>query len=238
MPKRCLNGNGLLLRENRVDWANITSTQTYNDICYIDAKLDATGKVTGKISYNKKSYAAYLLRNELTDKNDIEEYYSDKVKRNPGLKLISKSIQNADSIQLPVKLSFDFELDNAGMVNDNLIYIIPELIDKTTENPFKSKKREYPVDFAFPFDETYILNLKLPDGYKVEEKPENFALKLPNNDASFNYTLSVQNGNLIQLNYKLAVKKTIFVPSEYDALREFYTLLLKKLDEQIVLKKI
>jgi hypothetical protein len=122
--------------------------------------------------------------------------------------------------------------------NDNLIYIIPEMIDKSDENPFKTKIVNIQLTLHILFDEAYILNLKLPDGYKVEEKPENFALKLPNNDASFSYTLNIQNENLVQLNYKLSIKKTIFVPSEYEALANSIPLLLKKLDEQIVLKKI
>lgn len=238
LPLRCLNGSGLYLHENKADWVEITTNQSHNNTTFIDAKLDANGKISGKLNYNKKNYAAYMLRKELTDLNDVEQFYAKKIKENPGLKLITKSLQNIDSAHLPVKMAFDFELENATIANNNLLFITPEMIDKSDENPFKTANRQFPVDFAYTIDEAYILNLKLPDGYKVEEKPENFTLKLPNNDASFSYTLNIQNENLVQLNYKLSIKKTLFVPSEYEALREFYTILLKKLDEQIVLKKI
>lgn len=54
LPTRCLNGKGLFLHDNRIDWVEINPNQSYSNTTFIDAKLEASGKISGKLNYNKK----------------------------------------------------------------------------------------------------------------------------------------------------------------------------------------
>jgi hypothetical protein len=47
----------------------------------------------------------------------------------------------------------------------------------------------------------------------------------------------MQSGNMILLDSKLEINRTVFQPNEYDQLREFFSLVGAKLNEQIVFKK-
>ncbi|HEY0432500.1 MAG TPA: hypothetical protein VGC95_01435, partial [Chitinophagaceae bacterium] len=55
-------------------------------------------------------------------------------------------------------------------------------------------------------------------------------------DGKFEYQVA-QNGNTISMRCRLQMKRAFFDPSEYDMLREFYNMIVKKEAEQIVLKK-
>jgi len=53
----------------------------------------------------------------------------------------------------------------------------------------------------------------------------------------FEYLIQNVNG-LISMRAKLIIKRTFFAPSEYYLLREFFDLVMKKQNENIVLKRI
>jgi len=73
--------------------------------------------------------------------------------------------------------------------------------------------------------------------YKVEEAPAPVAIALPNNGGKFMFSIT-NYGNKINLVSQFKIDKTYFLPQEYGNLRQFYTLVVAKHAEQIVLKKI
>jgi hypothetical protein len=86
-------------------------------------------------------------------------------------------------------------------------------------------------------DETYLLHFQVPEGYVVDEVPKQIMVKLnEEGDGMFEYRLGVEN-NAISLRSRIVLKRTFFKPAEYDMLREFFNLVVKKQSEQIVLKK-
>ena len=236
LPRRCLNGKGLILNEKNVEWIDLISTTNQNTITSIDGKMDAFGKIKGKINVVKKGYAAIDLRDDIS--SEKENYLKELEKENPGLTVTSNNFQNIDSLNLPTKEIYEFTMDGVAEKNNDRIYFSPVIIDKLTENPFRLKNRIYPVEYPYPFELTYIANIELPEGFKVEEKPTDINMTLPENNGKFTYIINVLNEKAIQVNYKFSIKKTIFAGDEYELIREFYTQFIKKIDEQVVLKKI
>ena len=137
----------------------------------------------------------------------------------------------------PLVENFYLTINNVGQVNDDFIYVKPTLQSGWEKNPFKSPKRFYPVEFPYPNNEQYILNMKIPKGYKVEEIPKQINLILPPDDGRFQYFIS-QSDNVVNLVVKINLKRTVFSPDSYEYLKRFFDDIAAKLDEQIVLKKI
>ena len=81
-----------------------------------------------------------------------------------------------------------------------------------------------------------MLILSLPEGYAVDELPEELVIALPENAAIYSYTVK-QSGNTIQLVSQLEIKKMKFYAQEYPHLREFFNQIVSKQQEQIVLRK-
>ena len=105
------------------------------------------------------------------------------------------------------------------------------------KNPFISADRNYPVELPYVFDDVFVLNMEIPEGYEVEELPKSVRIKLNETDGIFEYLIQ-KNENTIQFKNVLNIKKATFAPEDYNTLRDFYAYVVKKQAEQIVFKKI
>jgi len=131
-------------------------------------------------------------------------------------------------------IGYDIELKEA---NEDIIYFNPMMGEGLKENPFKSAERYYPVEMPYTVDQTYNLQMEIPRGYVVDELPKQAVVKFnEEEEATFEYRLSVS-GNNLSFRTRLVIKKAFFQPEEYEILREFFALIVKKQNEQIVFKK-
>jgi hypothetical protein len=78
--------------------------------------------------------------------------------------------------------------------------------------------------------------IKVPNGFGVDELPKGKVFMLPGNAARFTFNVT-QTGDLINVVSVLQINKSLFTQDEYPDLREFYTQVVAKQAEQIVLKK-
>jgi hypothetical protein len=204
----------------------------------VDAKIANEGTISGKITIQRKEYAAANFREKYNDKVDIDKY-TKKLEEDNLIQLQDKSIQNMDSVEKPIIETYTFVKQNQTELGaSNMLYVNPFIIGKLSVNPFKLNERDYPVNFNHPFDETYIINLSLPEGYAVSELPANASFSLPDNSGKLTYKITASAGNTIQLNCKFSITKALFSFDEYPNLKEFYNQYLGKLNEMIVIKKI
>ena len=125
---------------------------------------------------------------------------------------------------------------NTAQANGALLYVKPTIMSGWEVNPFKMEKRTYPVEFPYPTNDQYILNLTIPDGYKVEELPASINMALPSDEARFIYTINVAD-KMIRLTVRIQVNKLVIPADDYDALKQFFSRVSAKLGEMIVLKK-
>ena len=86
-------------------------------------------------------------------------------------------------------------------------------------------------------DNIYLLSLDIPKGYTVDEMPASGKISLNDKDGYFEYILE-KNGDNIQLQMRMKINKTFFTTEEYGNLREFFSQIVKKENEQIVFRKI
>lgn len=142
-------------------------------------------------------------------------------------------LENLDNNEEVLKMKFDFEVkaDDAGM-----LYINPLFTEATRKNPFRSQERKYPVEMPCVMDETYTLNMTIPDGYAVEEIPKSAVVKFNENEGIFQYLIQ-QSENNIQFRSRVKLSRAVFAPEEYNSLRDFFDMIVKKHSEQIVLKR-
>ena len=86
-------------------------------------------------------------------------------------------------------------------------------------------------------DHTFILNLDIPEGYMVDELPQQLLVKVDQEGSGqFEYRI-MQTAQTISLRMVLRFSKTNFAPEEYGNLREFFGMVTAKQAEHIVFKK-
>lgn len=193
--------------------------------------------LTGKIIKKNYDYAALDFRNDYAEFNSEDEYLRDFENSSTGLSVLNSRISGLDSLYLPVSEEYEVKIKNRITSAGNLLYIYPMLFDQMSENPFKSETRNYPVDFIVPEELTLISTITLPEGAEVVEIPKAVILKLPDNSLTMQYQVNVMGKN-IYLTYKFSMTKPFFSVEEYSDLRAFFSEMIKKHAEPIVIKTI
>lgn len=144
--------------------------------------------------------------------------------------------EHPDDLEAVIKTSI--KMNTSSFINQvgNMIYLQPMLSEALEENPFKKEERKIPVDFNYPREHLYIMNLTIPEGYEVSELPQSIKYLLPENGGGFLYHIT-RNGNNLQLLSRFKINRIIYYPENYSYLKELFDGIVAKHAEQIILTK-
>ena len=235
LPIRCLNERGRLIAKRGSRWITINPSPIRRKITINTMTIGTDQSIKGISQTTFIGHSATDFRNTVLSKGK-NSYLSDYKKIRPNQSIESLQIANLDTLEKEPSLTVKTTFNEAYSMAGERIYISPMLGEGESSNPFKIQERQYPVDFGVPQEETYIANLSLPEGYAVEEMPKMESLSLPNNGGRFLFSCINENGEL-KITSKIILKKAIYSPEEYHSLREFYSRIVSKHAEQVVLKR-
>jgi len=190
----------------------------------------------GSMNVRCRDYAAYSMREDYVAEDNEAAYIASIESDNEGLNIDDFKIEGIEEIGKGVKESYVVNFSNQVMDGGDLLYFNPMLTFGSDENPFKLKERTYPVDYPYPQSKVYSLQYTIPTGYTVDELPEANQIALPNKSGQFSYSVKIQ-GDKIMVLSQFKIYKNLFLPEEYQALKEFYNIIIDKHSEQVVLKK-
>jgi hypothetical protein len=234
IPFRCLNGEGHLVGNELSESVPLSNPKSIeNAMVQLEIK---DGKMTGTIEKRLVGLSAFDFRESVKTAGGKQEQF-DKLKNSSSeLDYLEYKYNNLDSLSQPVSIAYKIAMKEGQDTDAGIIYIDPVLVNRHKDNPFTSPTRIYPVDFGVPFTEGYNMQLTIPEGYKAEGLPESKSFVMEGKGAQFLYQIS-QVENKIVLNLRFSIDKTQYIPSEYQALKTFYDLVVNKQAEQIILKK-
>lgn len=236
LPERVLNWQGRLLLDGGTSrWVNIKPNEKSSESTMLNVKLDEDFTATGKVRKNYTSYLAMNYRQKYTNlsmDDHVKYLESDK----GALEISELNYENDRDLSQPVKVTYDYELsDGVDEVGDKL-YFSPLLFLTMKENPFKLEERLYPIDFVIPYEDKYMVNIMLPEGYVAESLPKSEAMSFKDGHAKFDYVVK-ENGKYLQLMVRLEISNPLVQPADYEAFKSFFGKIVEKQGEQIVLTK-
>jgi hypothetical protein len=234
LPESCLNGKGLVVSKEGFQWIKLAPTVKTKNFYDVKIAMAESGELKGTLKIDKTGYFSSRARRSYLSVG--EEGYLKKLVEGRPWTLAKSEFQNVQEIHQPFKESHEITVSEHAAANGGIIYFNPFILSREDENPFKAEKRDYPVDFGNSYDNMYLAQFTIPDGYQVDELPQSKMLALPENAARYVYNL-VQNGNTINFTSSLTINRSLFSQDEYLALREFFNQVVAKQAEQIVLKK-
>ena len=161
---------------------------------------------------DRSGYSAHRSR-----KNYLSKAETDYVKDFIGSHAweISKSeFKNAKDIDETFKEIHDITINDHAVTSGDVIYLNPFITMQEVENPFKSEKREYPVDFGSPLERMYLSKIVIPKGYALDELPKPQIFVLPGNAARYVFN-AVVTGDVINITSHLLINKSLFIQDEY-----------------------
>ncbi|MDJ0646304.1 MAG: hypothetical protein QNJ57_10020, partial [Flavobacteriaceae bacterium] len=214
---------------------NLFPTQHSKKAVFLYAKIDDEGLVSGteRVSYSKLSALNY--RNNYNSFSD-EEVIS-KLEKDYNIEINNFKVSNKNELGKPVTQLFQYESENLADVVGGKIYIDPLLFLTEDENPFKLQERDYPVDFGTPWEDKVSVTIEIPEGYKVESLPEQMAIGLQDKLGTFKFITSQRNNKILVMS-STKIDAPIISSLHYNSLKEFYSQLINKQKEKIVLTKI
>ncbi|WP_276165629.1 DUF3857 domain-containing protein [Zobellia alginiliquefaciens] len=237
LPTRVLNWFGKKVRKDGSSVSiNLLPSQLSEESVQMNVDLYQDGSLNGKLRHTNRYYNAYLFRNKYAN-SDEEDYLEKLENRNNGMEISNYQIKNKEGVGKPVQESYEFVLDKQADVIGDKIYFSPLFHLLQTENPFKLDERKYPIDFTFPRRDKYMINISIPDAYKVISKPEDMSIAMADGIGSFQYKMLGEGQNL-QLVVDLKLNHAVIGAEHYSYLKEFFKNLVEKQTEKVVLSKI
>ncbi|POY40461.1 transglutaminase [Flavobacterium alvei] len=236
LPLRDLNWFGRLIRKDGTSsQISLTPIMISKGTSTMNIVLNTDGTIDGKIRRQYTNHEALKFRKNNVDTK--QESYLEKLENdNNGIEIGEYVRANELDLSKPVMETYSFKSNKDAEIISDKIYLSPMLFLADKENPFKQEKREYPVDFGYPFESKIYVNIDIPQGYKVEFLPKASNLLTGDDIGAFSYVIE-NTDNKIKIIVTATMNMAIVPADFYDVLKEFYQGMITKENEKIILTK-
>lgn len=237
LPFKTLNWYGRLIRKDGSSVPiNLIPKTLSRDIVYMNYKLDAKGRVSGKIRRQLTNQRALQKRESLSTEK-VDAYLEKLENQYSKIEISEYGRINEKDVFRPLIEDFSFNGSNLCDMISGKIYLNPMLFYANRKNPFVQEVRNYPVDFGFPFAEKYSISVEIPPGFAVESLPSSKVYMMQDQLGKFSYEIG-QSGQVLQISIVNEIKEPIIREDQYKMLKEYYQNMITKETEKIVLKKV
>lgn len=239
LPERAINWMGRLVREDGTSIeVGLIPKKPSKKVTYLSAQLNEDGSATGKVRIQK--YDQFALNHRENIKDLDRDLYLERLENNTfnsDIEVSNYQAQNESDLSKPVIENFEFKKEDQCEIIGGKIYVSPLLFSGMVENPLKLEKRDYPIDFSFPYMQQYMVTINIPEGYRVESAPEGLALELPEGIGSYQYNITARE-NQIQVKLTSEIKAPLISAEGYGMIKTYFQQIVQKNTEKIVLNKI
>lgn len=233
LPAYCYNGSGRIISDTPYLVSLRADSLKERKLTTI---FISTGENEKRLTVNYNSLLGYNESYDLRESigsTGTAEYFK-KIKGQMGVDALKNpAIDSLDNYDERAAVSYNFTMD----FKDDLIYFNPLLGEAYKSNPFSAAVRNYPVEMPYTTNETVIVDMDIPKGYRIDELPKSERITFNESEGMFEYIITATSES-VQLRSKIVLNKANFPPEEYQTLRDFYANVVKKQSEQIVFKKI
>lgn len=231
----CYNGYARVISE-KASMADLSSDSIIESkTTTLMAFTDQKGETTGFVQQIPGAYESLLIKDKISE-HGLKEYLKEVESEKPSdIEISNYKIESYPDADDKVYVKYDFKLNTE---KKDIIYLDPMFGEGFTENPFPEEKRIYPIEMPYALDETFLSKMEVLNGYKIDQVPVSVRINLDQEGKSFFEYLVEISGSYISLRSRIKVHRSYFLPEEYKALREFFTIIVNKQNEKIILKKI
>ena len=236
LPFRALNKVARIMDfKNESYWHPINPISKNNSYIITKLKLDSLGTLSGTVEENSVGYLSAYKRAAITSSTQ-ESYISNKESTISGIEISNFKVENLTNNDEAIKESYDIE-QQLSFVTDEIILYPLFLSEYYKENPFKSEKRDYPVEMGFPLSQIVLINIEYDAQFEISHLPENKTIRLIENDGVVSVIYS-QSGNTVSIRYKIDINKESYESDYYSALKDFFSKVVEiNANSPIIFKK-
>ncbi|WP_164549870.1 DUF3857 domain-containing protein [Nonlabens ponticola] len=237
LPLRAVNWQGRLIQKNGNSQPISLELGIFSkEISMVNVDFNEDMTLTGTLKKRYTDYTAYRFRDRYRGHvdSDIIKYIEGDTR---GFKIDSLEVENMNKPGKPLNVSCNVTYENAVEQIGDKIYLTPLLHEALSENPFKLESRTLPIDLVYPQQTNVIINVNIPEGYEIASMPDNTQYNFNNGIASYKMVAQETN-NRISINAQFTMTQNNVLPKDYSSWREFFSAIVDKDAEKIVLKKV
>lgn len=195
----------------------------------------ANEKINGKADFKLNGFVKSRLLGQYrntSDKNEFLKLYLSRFIQNITTSNIA--ITHDDLTQNSMEIDYDFTLDKWAKHLDNQIIFKPILFFPFSDSRVDSEKRKAPVEYDYKKSLDFEYEFTVPEGYKVDFKPENFETSNDLIQAKITYAIS---GNKIIINQKMAINVLLLEKQNFEIWNSTIKMITKQYNQNIILSK-
>ncbi len=231
LPIRCNNEKGLIVeKEDTPRWISLDNSVFSIEKNIVRMSLD-TGSmdIITQVSVQNTEYESYSVRKRFKDDSlKIKAYYSDRI---GDIRAVKTSGYNR--IEYPYSMHFESRYETEKLGNN--IVIRPFLKLPLSKNSLTQKKRIYPIDFIYPWENAFESSLEIPNNFLIADIPIGY--KLDNDLAEIHLNYSLEN-DILTTKGKYKFKKSTYSAAEYSRVKYYLDEIVKQFNQPLVLEKI
>jgi hypothetical protein len=214
-------------------WVDLTRLSRNSTVQTINATLTDDMRLQGSYVAKYTGVRSYAAKENYADYADEDAYISD-IESDYGVEIDEAAFKEAKDYSASTSVEFTFykDLDTAG----DYIYVNPFLERFHSADSFQSIDREYPLDFPSAYAITYLFTFTIPEGYAVDQLPENKSFRFDPIGSNVR-CISAVRGNTVQVSYSFTLGKMFCEVAHYKDLRTYWQYLAEIYDSVLVLKK-
>lgn len=200
--------------------------------------IDNSGTLTGQVKEvrlgERASSERWSLRNVTNDKDRIKPIESLLANSLSGFVITKATITNLTITDQPFGFDYSFQSANYAKNAGGLLLVRPRVLGNKGAGFLETKEpRKFPIEFEGPARDTDNFEIKIPDGYVVDDVP-------PPVDADYGFasyhSKTEVKGNVIDYQRTFEVKELSVPVSRAEELRKFYRIIASDERNTVVLK--
>jgi hypothetical protein len=234
LPPLMLVPNARLIKPKQCGWVDLTNLSRNNLVMSVYASLKPDMTFEGKVDARFTGVRSYEEKSDFHSCGS-EDKYIENMEQESSIEIGELTVTGTDEYSSQMMFSYDYVMDADPM--GDMIYVSPFLTRFHSPDAFQSLTRSCPIDFPSAYSVTYMYALNIPEGYSIEQVPENLNIKTEALDAIMR--LDVQTaGAVVKVIFTYNQKSMNGFMEDYETIRQFWQYINDVYDSMIVLKKI
>ena len=206
LPEQLLVDRAREVAPKNGSWVDLQKALKSKTATTIEATLSTDGTIKGTQTTQYEGLAALLFR------------------------------QQQKSTEFAPKAKDSTAVNYQGVVADGQISFCPFPVPPIQEHPFTTDERVMPVEFPCLSSDVITVNITLPEGYTLAEKPEQYNIITPDKGIE-GHLYTTQNGRQLLVNYLFTVNKIKQSQNSYPAIRQMFDTFANYGKTMLVVKK-
>ena len=233
-----LNHRGWVGDKQNPRWVTI-DVPSSRKVTMVEMELNADGTMTTKLQGRLENYFAFEGRNILHRATaEREKPVVCEIAAGFPQSTVTSFTLLEDKGNRPEVMNYEAQLSvPAGETMNDYLYLQAVLVPVLDGDLADTEERTMPIDFAYPWEQRYIANIRLPEGYALEEAPAPIRVKAADGSMLASFSAEQNAPGLVSVSLTVQLGRTVYAAHEYPALRDMYRRVIELQESLLVLKR-